>query len=116
MNSLLLPGDGGGEHVSSDASVLLWYHHTQQALLTSFLPQFPAHLPRFLPPTVTQKKTNQIPARIKIHDFSSVDILFVVGNHFLLEEPPDALSENVVVFVEDSASSDIHHGLGPRGL
>lgn len=40
----------------------------------------------------------------------------MVRHHLILKEAPDALSEEIVVLVEDPAGPDVHQGLGARGL
>lgn len=47
--SLLLPDNGWGENIRSDASMLLSDGNTQQTLLSSFFPELPAHLAILLP-------------------------------------------------------------------
>lgn len=97
--------------------MLFWDHHSQQALLASLLPHLPAYLPRLLPP---ENRTRTFYAILKLQlcnaTLSFIHLLFVVRNHFLLEEPPDALSEDVVILVEDPAGPNVHQGLGGGGL
>lgn len=55
VDSLLLQHNRSGKHIPADAAVLLWYQDSQQAVRTSLLPQFPAHISHLLPPGTRQE-------------------------------------------------------------